>query len=78
MIRSADVRHVEVRSDEPIPAVLDGETVDLGKVAIVDFVQAAFNALVPRTLPDRHYGIRRLYSATMAKPAQLERGRPLG
>ncbi len=63
MIRSANVRHVEVRSDEPMSAVLDGETVDLGKVAIVDLVQAAFNALVPRTLPD---------------PAQLKRGRSLG
>lgn len=48
MIRNANVRHVEVRSDEPMPAVLDGETVDLGKVAIIDFVQAAFNALVPQ------------------------------
>ena len=48
MIRSASVMRVEVRSEEPMPAVLDGETVDLGKVAIIDFVQAAFNALVPR------------------------------
>ena len=48
MIRSASVMHVEVRSDEPMPAVLDGETVDLGKVATIHFVQAAFKALVPR------------------------------
>ena len=47
MIRNDNVRHVEVRSDEAIPAVLDGETVDLGRVAIIDFVQVAFNALVP-------------------------------
>ena len=47
VIHSPNVRHVEVRSDEPMPAVLDGETVDLGKVALVDFVQAAFTALVP-------------------------------
>jgi len=47
MIRNDNVRHVEVRSDEAIPAVLDGETVDLGRVAIIDFVEAAFNALVP-------------------------------
>lgn len=56
MIHSTNVRHVEVRSDEPMPAVLDGETVDLGKVALVDFVQAAFTALVPRRLPPRRSG----------------------
>ena len=48
-IHSANVRHVEVRSDEPMPAVLDGETVDLGRAARVDFVEAAFTALVPTT-----------------------------
>ena len=44
---SANVRRVEIRSDGPILAVLDGETSELGKVAVVDFVQAAFKALVP-------------------------------
>ena len=65
MIRSANVRHVEVRSAEPMPAVLDGETVNLGKVAIAEFVQTAFNALVPRMGPDRHHEVRGLCSVTL-------------
>ena len=63
MIHSTHVRHVEVRSHESMPAVLDGETVDLGKVALVDFVQAAFTALVPRAIqPLRRCRVREFYS----------------
>jgi diacylglycerol kinase family enzyme len=46
-VETARVRRVRVESDEPIPAILDGETVALGRSAIVEFVPAAFAALVP-------------------------------
>ena len=38
---------IELRSDQPIPAILDGETVELGMRATVEFVPTAFKALVP-------------------------------
>jgi hypothetical protein len=46
-VMTAKVRRVEVSSDDPIPAVLDGETVELGRSAVVEFVPTAFKALVP-------------------------------
>lgn len=45
---TAKARRVELASDEPIPAILDGETVELGATAVVAFVPTAFKALVPR------------------------------
>lgn len=46
-VTTAKVRRVELRSEEPIPAILDGETVELGSTATVQFVPTAFKALVP-------------------------------
>lgn len=47
-VTTAKVRLVDVQSDEPIPAILDGETVQLGNNVMVQFVPTAFKALVPR------------------------------
>ena len=44
---TAKVKRVRVQADEPIPAILDGETVEIGATASVDFVPNAFKALVP-------------------------------
>lgn len=46
-VTTAKVRRVDLRSEENIPAILDGETVELGPVATVEFVRTAFKALVP-------------------------------
>lgn len=46
-VTTAKVRRVAVGSDESIPAILDGETLELGTSATVEFVPTAFKALVP-------------------------------
>jgi diacylglycerol kinase family enzyme len=40
-------KRVSVRSSKDIPAILDGETVNLGRTAEVDFVPRALNVIVP-------------------------------
>lgn len=50
-VETARVRRVAIRSDGPIPAILDGETVDLPSEATVEFVRTAFRALVPAAPP---------------------------
>jgi diacylglycerol kinase family enzyme len=47
-IETARVRRVEVESDQPIPAIVDGEIIELGRSATVEFVEAGFLALAPR------------------------------
>jgi diacylglycerol kinase family enzyme len=42
-------KRVAVQSSTDIPAILDGERVNLGKTAEMDFVSKAVNALVPFT-----------------------------
>jgi diacylglycerol kinase family enzyme len=44
---SSGVGQVAVDDDEPIPAVLDGESIMLDRSATVEFSPAAFQALVP-------------------------------
>ena len=46
-VMTAKVRNVVCTSEKPIPAILDGEMVELGRSASVDFIPAAFKALVP-------------------------------
>ena len=46
-VETARVRSVDLKSAEPISAILDGETVELGPTAHVDFIPTAFRALVP-------------------------------
>ncbi|WP_339870635.1 diacylglycerol kinase family protein [uncultured Brevundimonas sp.] len=46
-VETARVRKVVVRSDQPIPAILDGETVELPAEVTVHFMRTAFRALVP-------------------------------
>lgn len=41
-------QHVAVASDDPIPAILDGESLQLDLTATVDFVPVAFQALRPQ------------------------------
>jgi len=46
-VQTARVRKVVIRSDSPIPAILDGETVELPAEVTVQFVRTAFRALAP-------------------------------
>jgi diacylglycerol kinase family enzyme len=46
-IETARVRKVVVSSTGPIPAILDGETVELPAKVTVEFVRTAFKAIVP-------------------------------
>lgn len=46
-VETARVRKVVIRSDGAIPAILDGETVELPSEVTVQFVRTAFRALVP-------------------------------
>lgn len=46
-VETARVRKVTIRSDGAIPAILDGETVELPSEVTVQFVRTAFRALVP-------------------------------
>ncbi len=43
----AKVRSIEIASDEPIPALLDGETFELGRSVRIELVPRAFQALRP-------------------------------
>jgi diacylglycerol kinase family enzyme len=43
----AKVRRVEIWSDEPIPALLDGETFTLDRRVVVELIPGAFQALRP-------------------------------
>jgi diacylglycerol kinase family enzyme len=40
-------KRVNVQSSKDIPATLDGETVNLGRSAEIDFVSRAVNVIVP-------------------------------
>lgn len=46
-VQTARVRKVVIWADAPIPAILDGETVELPSEVTVEFVRTAFRALVP-------------------------------
>ena len=46
-IRLTKTKRVDVQSKKDIPATLDGETVNLGRSAEIDFVSRAVNVLVP-------------------------------
>lgn len=46
-VETARVRTVVIRSEGGIPAILDGETVELPSEVTVQFVRTAFRALVP-------------------------------
>lgn len=46
-VKTAKVREVVVSSAGPIPAILDGETVELPAKVTVTFVRSAFKAIVP-------------------------------
>lgn len=50
-VESVRVRKVVVRADGPVPAILDGETVELPSDVTVQFVRTAFRALVPAGPP---------------------------
>lgn len=41
-------KHVHVESETDIPAFLDGETVNLGREAHINFISEAFSVMVPR------------------------------
>jgi diacylglycerol kinase family enzyme len=43
----AKTKHVAVQSSKDIPAILDGETINLGRSAAIDFVSKAVNVIVP-------------------------------
>jgi diacylglycerol kinase family enzyme len=46
-IRLTKTKHVNVQSSKEIPATLDGEKVNLGRSAEIDFVSHALTVLVP-------------------------------
>ena len=46
-IRLTKTKRVDVQSKKDIPATLDGETVNLGRSAEIDFVSRAVNVIVP-------------------------------
>jgi diacylglycerol kinase family enzyme len=46
-IRLTKTKRVNVQSSKDIPATLDGETVNLGRSAEIDFVSSAVNVIVP-------------------------------